>query len=363
EISRLLSWADRRRRLDVRTNADTPKDVARAVELGAGGIGLCRTEHMFFGEDRIIAVREMILAQSEQERRAALAKLSPFQRADFEGIFRALGGRPATIRLLDPPLHEFLPKEADEVEALAKSLGLPLEAVWEKVKTLGETNPMLGHRGCRLGITYPEIYEMQVRAIFEAALTVVEEGLHVVPEIMVPLVMHAAELEITRAQIESIAEELFEDHGRSVQFSVGTMIELPRAAIKAEEIAVHADFFSFGTNDLTQTTLGISRDDGGKFVPHYIDERIFSFDPFARLDETGVGMLVELAIDRGRLAKPALKLGICGEHGGEAHSIAFFHRAGLDYVSCSPFRVPAARLAAAQVAIRGSTKAKEISAR
>ncbi|MEL6761690.1 MAG: pyruvate, phosphate dikinase, partial [Myxococcota bacterium] len=362
EIARLLGWADRRRRLSVRTNADTPKDVARAVELGAEGIGLCRTEHMFFGPERILVMRQMILADSDEGRRAALERLEPFQRADFEAIFRALGGRPATIRLLDPPLHEFLPREPEEMELLAESLSIGTEEVVEAVRALSETNPMLGHRGCRLGISYPEIYAMQVRAIFEAALSVSADGTHVAPEIMVPLVMHPKELEITRAQIESVAESTFEAEGRSVPFTIGTMIELPRAAIGADTIARHADFFSFGTNDLTQTTLGISRDDGARFVPSYVDRRIFRFDPFARLDEDGVGYLVKVAIDRGKLAKPSLKLGICGEHGGEAHSIDFFHRAGLDYVSASPYRVPAARLAAAQSSIRETRLAKESSA-
>jgi pyruvate,orthophosphate dikinase len=347
-FDRLLSWADEVRTLGVRTNADTPGDTRVARLFGAQGIGLCRTEHMFFQEDRIVAVREMILARNAEGRRAALAKLIPFQRDDFAGIFRALGGMPGTIRLLDPPLHEFLPHTESQISALARDMGWGFVELRQKVHQLTEMNPMLGHRGCRLGITYPEIYEMQVRAIFEAACLVKKEGIDVCPEVMIPLIGTTAELTITKEMVERIAAETIAANGVEVPIIVGTMIEIPRAALLAEDIAKHAAFFSFGTNDLTQMTFGYSRDDIGSFLPDYLEKKILPRDPFESIDIDGVGQLVKIATERGRAGNPKLKVGICGEHGGEPDSVRFFRTCGLNYVSCSPYRVPVARLAAAQ---------------
>jgi pyruvate,orthophosphate dikinase len=347
-FTRLLSWADARRRLGVRANADTPEDARVARLFGAEGIGLCRTEHMFFEEKRILAVREMILADTKEERRAALAKILPMQREDFLGIFREMAGRPVTIRLLDPPLHEFLPKEEQAVRRTAEDLGVSPDSIRERVHALAEVNPMLGHRGCRLGITHPEIYEMQVCAIFEAAMAALSEGVHPNPEIMIPLVGAKGEFDRLKRLVDEEAKRIA---GNRVSYKVGTMIEVPRAALRANRIALNCDFFSFGTNDLTQMTYGYSRDDAASFLPTYIEEGIVSGDPFASLDQYGVGELISLAVRRGREAKPGLKLGICGEHGGDPRSIEFFHAVGLDYVSCSPFRVPIARLAAARAAL------------
>jgi pyruvate, orthophosphate dikinase len=348
---RLMTWADERRRLRVRANADTPADAERARAFGAEGIGLCRTEHMFFEGDRITAMREMIVATDEAGRRKALAKLLPMQRADFEGIFAAMTGLPVTIRLLDPPLHEFLPHTREEIAALAKSLKMPPARLKRVVDALVEANPMLGHRGCRLGITYPEITEMQARAIFEAACRLVSRGKKVVVEVMVPLVAHVEELRRQAAIIRRVAQEVFHAEGRAVPYLVGTMIELPRAALTADDIAKEAEFFSFGTNDLTQTTFGLSRDDAGRFLPFYVEAGILNDDPFQVLDQEGVGKLMELAVKLGRGTRNELKVGICGEHGGEPSSVKFCHHAGMNYVSCSPFRVPIARLAAAQAAL------------
>ncbi len=347
----LMSWADEFRRLRVRTNADTPEDAAVAKKFGAEGIGLCRTEHMFFAPERIGPMREMILAESETGRRAALAKLEPMQREDFKAIFTEMAGHAVTIRLLDPPLHEFLPKESDDLTELAASMGRDVEAVRSKITSLHESNPMLGLRGCRLGLRFPEIYEMQVRAILEAAIEVKRSGLHVQPEIMIPLVSLAEELRRLREVAMRVADQTFARLGTTVGFLVGTMIEIPRAALTADTIGVHADFFSFGTNDLTQMTFGISRDDSGGFVPLYIEHGILPAEPFEVLDQEGVGTLIEYAVNKGRAQAPQLKIGICGEHGGEPSSVAFCHRMRLDYVSCSPFRVPVARLAAARAAL------------
>jgi pyruvate,orthophosphate dikinase len=347
-FTRLLAWADARRRMGVRANADTPEDARAARLFGAEGIGLCRTEHMFFEEKRIVAVREMILAETSQQRREALAKILPMQRDDFLGIFREMAGRPVTIRLLDPPLHEFLPREDDAVCKTAEDLGVAPDVVRERVHALAEINPMLGHRGCRLGITHPEIYEMQVCAIFQAAALALQEGVRPNPEIMIPLVGVSTEFERLKQLVDVEAKRIAGDR---VPYTIGTMIEVPRAALRANHIAPECDFFSFGTNDLTQMTYGISRDDTASFLPVYIAEGILPDDPFASLDEYGVGELVSLATRRGREVKPGLKIGICGEHGGDPRSIEFFHNIGLDYVSCSPFRVPVARLAAARAAL------------
>jgi pyruvate, orthophosphate dikinase len=347
----LLGWADEARRLRVRANADTPKDARVARAFGAEGIGLCRTEHMFFEGDRIAAMREMIVARDEAGRRRALAKLLPMQRADFEGIFDAMDGYPVTIRLLDPPLHEFLPHGGEETKLLARTLGLTRVELMHIVEGLRETNPMLGHRGCRLGITYPEITEMQGRAIFEAAVRASRRGIDVQPEIMVPLVATVKEFEHQRGILEAVADQVLRAMGEHVDYTIGTMIELPRAALTADEIAVSADFFSFGTNDLTQTTLGMSRDDAGRFLPGYVEHGLLADDPFQTIDKAGVGKLVRYAVDHGRAARPDLKTGICGEHGGDPRSVAFCHAIGLDYVSCSPYRVPVARLAAAQAVL------------
>ncbi|RMF72639.1 MAG: pyruvate, phosphate dikinase [Acidobacteria bacterium] len=350
--ARLLEWADEFRRLGVRTNADTPEQSREAVALGAEGIGLCRTEHMFFEGNRVTSVRRMILADDEAGRRAALSELLPMQREDFKGIFRAMGGRPVTIRTLDPPLHEFLPHGEQEIDALAAELGVPRDTLAAKIESLAEANPMLGHRGCRLGNTYPEITEMQARAILEAACEVAAEGVAVHPEIMIPLVGHREELARQRAIVERVATQVFAEQGREVDYLVGTMIELPRAALTADEIAGEAEFFSYGTNDLTQTTFGLSRDDAGKFLPFYIETGILPADPFQTLDQEGVGQLLEIGVRKGRSTRPELKIGICGEHGGDPRSIEFAHRVGLDYVSCSPRRLPVARVAAAQAALR-----------
>jgi pyruvate,orthophosphate dikinase len=352
DFATLMEWADKARRLGVRANAETPLDAETAKKYGAEGIGLCRTEHMFFDPERISAVRQMIMAPDEAGRRTALARLLPFQRDDFHKLFTIMGDLPVTIRLLDPPLHEFLPHADAELEDVARALGANVEAMRRRAAELAEANPMLGHRGCRLGVTYPEIYEMQARAIFEGALEVAKEtGKAPVPEIMIPLVGVMKELEITRTQVDRVAEEVFAEAGRRIEYSVGTMIELPRAALIADKIAEIADFFSFGTNDLTQTVFGLSRDDAGKFLPEYVEKGILPKDPFISIDVEGVGEMVRIAVERGRKTKPNLKLGICGEHGGDPASIAFCQDVGLDYVSCSPYRVPVARLAAAQAAL------------
>jgi pyruvate,orthophosphate dikinase len=364
-----MTWADEFRVLRVRANADTPHDAKVARDFGAEGIGLCRTEHMFFGDERLAAMREMILSEGVGAREKALEKLLPLQRKDFVGIFQAMAGLPVTIRLLDPPLHEFLPNLEEllgELSELKMSLQRAekisdmdrlLDQIADKrrllnqVQRIHEQNPMLGHRGCRLGIIYPEVTRMQTRAIFEAACQVQGEGVQVQPEIMVPLVSTAEELRRQSELIHEVAQQVLGEHGMALPYTVGTMIELPRAALTADKIAAHADFFSFGTNDLTQTTFGLSRDDSGRFLSKYVEDKIMPDDPFQVLDREGVGELVRVGTERGRQAKPGLKVGICGEHGGEPHSIAFCHEIGLDYVSCSPFRVPVARLAAAQAAL------------
>ena len=359
EFQRLMSWADERRRLRVRTNADTPHDSAVGRRFGAEGIGLCRTEHMFFEGDRIDAVREMILSDTAQARAGALEKLLPMQREDFEGIFRAMDGLPVTIRLLDPPLHEFLPQGAAEIKSLARKMGVGTERLRSGIQQHREANPMLGHRGVRLGISFPEITRVQAQAIFEAATNVQRDGVRVCPEIMIPLVATAEELRLQRQVIEEVAREVFEREGVEVDYVIGTMIELPRAALVADRIAEEAEFFSFGTNDLTQTTFGLSRDDAGSFLPRYMERGILAADPFQTLDRDGVGWLVEHATRAGRKTRPGLKVGICGEHGGDPASVGFFHDTGLDYVSCSPYRVPVARLAAAHAALRDQSAAAE----
>ncbi len=353
DFEALMTWADQVRRLKVRTNADNPKDAAVAVKFGAEGIGLCRTEHMFFDESRIKVVRQMILANSREERVVAINKLLPYQREDFVGIFEAMAGRPVTVRLLDPPLHEFLPHDAADIKAVAEDLAIDAYQLSDSVKRLSEFNPMLGHRGCRLGITYPEIYDMQVRAIIEAAIICVKEKhVEVNPEIMIPLVGFDKELQFLAGRTREIADELIAASGIALNYQVGTMIEVPRAALTADQIAEQAQFFSFGTNDLTQMTLGFSRDDAGKFIGQYVDAKIFERDPFETIDQVGVGSLVKIAVDKAQAVKPNIKLGICGEHGGEPASIEFFNAVGLNYVSCSPFRVPIARLAAAQAVLK-----------
>lgn len=357
----LMKWADQVRTMNVRTNADQPDQSANAIAFGAEGIGLCRTEHMFFGENRILAVREMILSDTEEGRRKAINKLLPYQREDFEGIFRVMKGRPVTVRTLDPPLHEFLPHAEKEVAETANALGVSPQKVKEKIETLHEFNPMLGFRGCRLGISYPEITEMQARAIFEAAVNVAKEGIKVNPEIMIPLVSHVNELKLQEQIVRSVAKEVFAEKGKKVNYLVGTMIELPRASVTADQIAEVAEFFSFGTNDLTQTTFGLSRDDSGKFLPKYVEQDILPKDPFESIDFDGVGALVKMGTDKGRSTNKNLKVGICGEHGGDPDSVEFCHRVGMNYVSCSPFRVPIARLAAARAALRDKSKTKKIS--
>ena len=353
EFNQLMKWADEIRDLKIRTNAETPKDVKVALEFGAEGIGLCRTEHMFFDTERISAVREMIFSDNEKDRRAALNKIAPMQKNDFTEIFILMKDLPVTIRLLDPPLHEFLPREEEELEDLSKKLGKDKSLIKSRVLQLEEQNPMLGHRGCRLGITFPEIYEMQVRSIFESVTEVSKKlNLSIMPEIMVPLIISDSELIFIKEKIDDVALAVEKETGVKIKYLVGTMVELPRAALNAEDISKYADFFSFGTNDLTQTALGISRDDSGKFLPEYIDQNLLESDPFVSIDVNGVGKLVSIAVDSGKNQNKNLKLGICGEHGGDPKSIEFFHKTGLDYVSCSPFRVPIARLAAAQSKIR-----------
>lgn len=351
EFGKLMGWADGFRKLQVRANADTPEDAEIARKFGAEGIGLCRTEHMFFAEDRILAVRQMIISDNAEQRAVALEKLLPMQRQDFKGILKAMHGLPVTIRLLDPPLHEFLPKTPAAVEIVATEMGIPVSTVEQRVAALSEANPMLGHRGCRLGITYMDIYEMQVRAIYEAAAELKKEKVDARPEVMIPLVATPKELEICKEMVLRIAKEVQKKMGSKLNVVVGTMIELPRAALVADKIAQEAEFFSFGTNDLTQTTLGVSRDDAGTFLPTYVERGIYPADPFASIDEEGVGMLMKWAVDKGRKTKPKLKIGICGEHGGDPKSVVFCHKLGLSYVSCSPYRVPIARLAAAQAAM------------
>ena len=352
EFGQLMEWVDDIRRLRVRTNADTPHDAQVARDFGAEGIGLCRTEHMFFEGDRIAAVREMILSADLEGRKRALAKILPMQKGDFLGLFEVMKGLPVTIRLLDPPLHEFLPHTDKDIEALAAEMNVPAQNLKAKVEALHEFNPMLGHRGCRLAVTYPEIYDMQVQAIMEAACELVKnEGFSIVPEIMIPLVCEVKELAILRANAIRIADEVVARYGVEVTYLIGTMIELPRAALTADVIANEAEFFSFGTNDLTQTTYGLSRDDAGKFLPFYVEQELFPTDPFVAIDQEGVGQLVKMGCELGRKTRPDIKLGICGEHGGESSSVKFCHRIGLDYVSCSPFRVPIARLAAAQAVL------------
>jgi pyruvate,orthophosphate dikinase len=353
DFERLMSWADKFRKLKVRTNADTPHDARTARQFGAEGIGLCRTEHMFFESDRIDAVRAMILSETQEERAHALESILPMQRGDFVGIFREMRGLPVTIRLLDPPLHEFLPKTHEEIEALALKLDTSVDRLENKVKSLHEYNPMLGHRGCRLGISFPEIYEMQARAIAEAIIEAGKaSGQTIQAEIMVPLIMELKELEALRERIEHVVFGILKTPELIKNVHIGTMIEIPRAALLANEVARAADFFSFGTNDLTQMTLGISRDDSNRFLPEYLDLGLLPADPFMSIDPYGVGQLVEMAVQKGRSTKPGLKTGVCGEHGGDPRSIEFFHRAGLDYVSCSPYRVPTARLAAAQAQLK-----------
>lgn len=352
DFAQLMQWADKFRTMKVRTNADTPYDSKVAREFGAEGIGLCRTEHMFFDAERIAAVREMILSDDVEGREHALAKIMPMQKGDFIGLFREMKGLPVTIRLLDPPLHEFLPQEDRDIEELSKTMKVPVNAIKHKIESLHEFNPMLGHRGCRLGITFPEVYNMQVRAIMEAACELVKnEGFSIVPEIMIPLIATVQELSVLKRNAVVICDEIIAQYGVKVEYLIGTMIELPRAALTADEIAVEAEFFSFGTNDLTQTTFGLSRDDAGKFLPFYVDSGILPEDPFVSLDQAGVGKLVKMACELGRSTRKNIKLGICGEHGGDPASVIFCHKIGLDYVSCSPFRVPVARLAAAHAAL------------
>ncbi|MCG8499878.1 MAG: pyruvate, phosphate dikinase [Firmicutes bacterium] len=351
DFGTFMAWADEIRTLKVRTNADAPKDAKTAINFGAEGIGLCRTEHMFFEEDRIPAVREMIVAKTVEQRKKALDKLLPMQRGDFEGIFKAMQGFPVTIRLLDPPLHEFLPHSDGDIKALAAEMGLTFEELKETVEGLQEFNPMLGHRGCRLAVTYPEIAEMQARAIIEAAINVNKAGMNVVPEIMIPLVGEIKELKYVKDAVVKTADAVIKESGAALEYKVGTMIEVPRAALTADEIATEAEFFSFGTNDLTQMTFGFSRDDAGKFLNDYYDKKVFESDPFAKLDQTGVGKLVKMSAELGKKTRPDIKLGICGEHGGDPASVEFCHNVGLDYVSCSPYRVPIARLAAAQAVV------------
>ena len=352
-FGRIMAWADENRRLKVRTNADNPRDTKKAVELGAEGIGLCRTEHMFFEEDRIPKIRKMILSETVEDREKALNELIPFQKGDFKAMYKVLNGLPMTVRYLDPPLHEFLPTEEEDIIALAKDMNISVEKLKEKISDLHEFNPMMGHRGCRLAVTYPEIAKMQTRALMEAAIEVSEEeGIEIVPEIMIPLVGEEKELKFVKDIVVETAELVKKEKNSDMQYHIGTMIEIPRAALTADAIAKEAEFFSFGTNDLTQMTFGFSRDDAGKFLDSYYQNQIYESDPFAKLDQTGVGQLVEMAVEKGRKTRPNIKLGICGEHGGEPSSIEFCNRIGLDYVSCSPFRVPIARLAAAQAAIK-----------
>ncbi len=353
EFGRVMEWADKFRTLGVRTNADNPRDTKKALELGAEGIGLCRTEHMFFEEDRIPAIRKMILSETKEQREEALSHLIPFQKGDFKAMYKELKGLPMTVRYLDPPLHEFLPKEEDEIIDLAKEMNVTVEHLKNKINELHEFNPMMGHRGCRLAVTYPEIAKMQTRALMEAAIEVErEENIKIVPEIMIPLVGEVKELKFVKDIVVEVAEEVKKEMGSDMKYHIGTMIEIPRAAITADKIAEEAEFFSFGTNDLTQMTFGFSRDDAGKFLGSYYENKIYEQDPFAKIDQEGVGELVKIAIEKGKKVRPDIKLGICGEHGGDPASVEFCHNAGLTYVSCSPFRVPIARLAAAQAAIK-----------
>ena len=353
DFGRIMAWADSFRKLTVRTNADTPEDTANAVRLGAEGIGLCRTEHMFFDPERIPKIRKMILSDTMEKREAALAEILPFQKADFKGMYEALEGRPMTVRYLDPPLHEFVPTDPADIEALAQDMGMTPEEVQQKCDELHEFNPMMGHRGCRLAVTYPEIARMQTRAVMEAAIEVAQEkGYDIVPEIMIPLVGDKKELKFVKDVVVETAEQVKKEKGSDMAYHIGTMIEIPRAALLADEIAEEAEFFSFGTNDLTQMTFGFSRDDAGKFLSAYYESKIYESDPFARLDQNGVGQLIQLAAAKGRATRPDIKLGICGEHGGDPSSVEFCHKVGLNYVSCSPFRVPIARLAAAQAALQ-----------
>jgi len=360
DFTTLMTWADKYRRIGIRTNADTPKDAQVSRKFGAGGIGLCRTEHMFFEGDRIDAVREMILAEDVEGRRKALAKLLPMQKADFKAILEIMGDLPVTVRTLDPPLHEFLPKTDVEIEELAKKLGLPAERLKAKVDGLHEFNPMLGYRGCRLGIEYPEITEMQAQALFQAACELRKQGKNPYPEVMIPLVGTLKELQMQQEIVERVARETMKKYGVKVRYMLGTMIEVPRACLVADEIAKVAQFFSFGTNDLTQTTLALSRDDAGKFLPLYVERGIYPEDPFVSIDQVGVGSLMRMAVEKGRATRKDLEIGICGEHGGEPRSVVFCHEIGLDYVSCSPYRVPIAKLAAAHAALKGQVKVKEM---
>jgi pyruvate,orthophosphate dikinase len=353
---KLMTWADRVRQIRVRTNAETPADAAQAVRFGAEGIGLARTEHMFFDPARIVHMREMILARNAEERRAAVMKLLPYQKEDFIGIFKAMDGKPVTIRLLDPPLHEFISLNDVEIRELARNLNITQQEIADQIELLHELNPMLGHRGCRLGITYPEITQMQARAIFEAAAELSLKKVKVLPEIMVPLVGHPNEFIDQERIIREVAEQVLKEKKAKFKYLIGTMIEVPRACLVADRIAERAEFFSFGTNDLTQMGFGFSRDDAGVFLPKYLERGILPADPFATLDQEGIGQLILMAVSNGRNTRPGLKVGICGEHGGDAESVKFCHRAGLDYVSCSPFRVPIARLAAAQAAIETPRK-------
>ena len=352
DFETFMSWADEVRKLEVRTNADTKRDAHQAVKFGAEGIGLCRTEHMFFEKDRIFAIREMIVSDTKEQRQKALAKLLPMQRGDFEDLFKEMNGYPVTIRFLDPPLHEFVPHTEEEIKDLAKDLGVTFEELKTKIESLHEFNPMMGHRGCRLSITFPEIAVMQTRAVIEAAINVEKSGIKVKPEIMIPLVGDPKELKYVKNIVVETIEKVFEEQDYKVEYMIGTMIEIPRAALLADEIAEDAEFFSFGTNDLTQMTYGFSRDDAGKFLNDYYEKQIFESDPFARVDTKGVGQLIEIAVEKGKKTRPNIELGICGEHGGDPSSIEFCHNVGLTYVSCSPFRVPIARLAAAQAAIK-----------
>jgi pyruvate,orthophosphate dikinase len=350
--AQIMAWADKYRKLKIRTNADLPDQSRNAIAFGAEGIGLTRTEHMFFGEGKIGPMREMILSDTVEKRKEALSKLLPLQREDFEGIFLAMDGKPVTIRTIDPPLHEFLPQEEKEQKELANAMGISVKKIQDRIAALHEFNPMLGFRGCRLGIIYPEITEMQARAIFEATVNVLKKGKKVLPEIMIPLVGHVKELSDQEKIVRRVADEVMAENKIKFDYLVGTMIEVPRGAITAGEIAEVAEFFSFGTNDLTQTTLGVSRDDSGRFLPEYVNREIYKTDPFVSIDQSGVGFLMRHAVEEGRKQRPGIKLGICGEHGGDPASVEFCHRIGLNYVSCSPFRVPIARLAAARAAIR-----------
>ena len=357
-FDRLMQWADKYRALKVRTNADTPKDAQQAKKFGAEGIGLCRTEHMFFDSERIAAMREMIVSKTKSQRETALAKLLPMQQSDFEGLYEALEGLPVTIRFLDPPLHEFLPTEEDDIVALAKEMQISVDELKDVIVSLHEFNPMMGHRGCRLAVTYPEIAEMQTRAVIQAALAVQQRHpeWNIVPEIMIPLVGEIKELAFVKNVVKTTADECISKANAKLNYQIGTMIEIPRAALTADEIASEAEFFSFGTNDLTQMTFGFSRDDAGKFLDAYYSKQIFESDPFARIDQKGVGKLVKMAAELGKSVRPDIKLGICGEHGGDPSSVEFCHNVGLNYVSCSPFRVPIARLAAAQANIKNPRK-------